>query len=108
MGIRKMYFKNKGSCKVTFTLPERITGIARTACIIGDFNNWQKGITLMKKAKDGTLKASLDLPCGKEYQFRYLVNDSIWENDCNADRYEYSPYGCCDNSVIIISGNNRN
>jgi 1,4-alpha-glucan branching enzyme len=105
MGIRKMYFKNKGTCKVTFTLPGDVTKLAKTACIVGDFNNWDKESTPMKKAKDGTFKASVDLACGTEYQFRYLVNDSIWENDCNADRYEYSPYGCCDNSVVTVSGN---
>jgi len=102
MGIRKMYVKNRDVCKVTFSLPGEISKTASSACVVGDFNDWQVGATPMKRSKDGSFSATMSLSCGNEYQFRYLLDESIWENDCSADKYIYSPYGGTDNSVIVV------
>lgn len=99
MGIRKMYVKNRDVCKVTFSLP---ADRAASACVVGDFNDWEVGATPMKKAKDGSLTATVNLSCGSEYKFRYVLNDSVWVNDGNADRYEFCQYAGGENSVVII------
>ncbi len=56
----------------------------------------------MKKAQNGDYTITLDLTPGKEYHFRYLIDESKWENDWNADKYVRSPYGDSDNSVVIV------
>jgi 1,4-alpha-glucan branching enzyme len=102
MGIRKMYVKNRDVCKVTFSLPGDMASSAESACVVGDFNGWQVGATPMKKSKDGSFTATVNLSCGGEYQFRYLLDGTVWENEGNADRQVFSPYGNTENSVVVI------
>jgi hypothetical protein len=42
---------------------------------------------------------TLELPTGRRYEYRYLVNGDTWCNDCNADSYVADPYGTY-NSVV--------
>jgi hypothetical protein len=56
----------------------------------------------MKKLKDGDYHIELDLELGREYQFRYLIDELKWANDRNADKCVRSDYGDCDNSVVIV------
>ncbi|MDD3619138.1 MAG: isoamylase early set domain-containing protein [Desulfobulbaceae bacterium] len=102
MAIKKRYLKSKPVCKVTFSLPKEAAGPAKTVCIVGDFNNWKKKGNSLRKLKNGSFKIDLDLPSGREYQFRYLIDNSRWENDWAADKYVPGPYG--DNSVVDVSG----
>ncbi|HHO48493.1 MAG TPA: glycoside hydrolase [Desulfobacteraceae bacterium] len=102
MAIKKRYLKSKPVCKVTFSLPKEAAGSARTVCIVGDFNNWKKKTNPLRKLKNGSFKIDLDLPSGREYQFRYLIDNTRWENDWAADKYVCGPYG--DNSVVDVSG----
>ena len=55
----------------------------------------------MKKLKTGDFTITLEVEPGREYQFRYLIDELRWENDWNADKYVKSPYGS-DNSVITV------
>jgi len=100
-GIKKQFLKCRPTCKVTFKLPKEAAPEAKTVAIMGDFNNWSTEATLMKKSKDGSFSATLELDCNREYRFRYLIDGSRWENDWNADRYEKNPFGGED-SVITI------
>jgi len=43
----------------------------------------------------------LDLETGKEYQFRYLLDDDRWENDWDADAYTPNEIGT-ENSVVSV------
>ena len=70
--------------------------------LVGDFNNWSETATPMEKSKDGNWTAILSLASGRQYYFRYLINDETWENDWNADKYIPSPYADADNSVVIV------
>ncbi|MGV7223377.1 MAG: isoamylase early set domain-containing protein [Nitrospinales bacterium] len=56
----------------------------------------------MNKLKSGAFTTTLDLEPGREYQFRYLLDEKIWENDRDADKSVPTPYGDSDNSVIVI------
>ena len=100
-GIKKEYLKRKDVCKVTFRLPKVAAAGAKKASIVGDFNSWNIYATPMKKLKSGDFTVTLELEPGKEYQFRYLIDDDRWENDWNADRYMKSPFGS-DNSVVYV------
>jgi hypothetical protein len=55
----------------------------------------------MSKLKDGGFSVTLDLEPGREYRFRYLIDEQIWENDREADKYEPSPYGAEDSVVVV-------
>lgn len=101
-GIKKVYLKTKPQCRVTFRLPRVAVQEAKSVCIVGDFNNWSIHADRMRKNKDGDYTITLTLETGREYQFRYFLDESRWENDWNADRYVRSPYGDSDNSVVIV------
>jgi hypothetical protein len=40
MSIKKQFLKSKPVCKVTFRVPEEIGNSAKTAHVVGDFNDW--------------------------------------------------------------------
>lgn len=102
MSIKKQYVKDKPICKVNFKLSEATAKAAKKASVVGEFNNWDASATPMKKLKDGTFSVTVDLEKGKEYQFRYLIDDKIWETDFSADKYVTTPFGNSENSVIIV------
>jgi DNA-directed RNA polymerase omega subunit len=101
-GIKKEYVKGEDLCRVTFRLPSVAAVKAQSVHIVGDFNDWNIHGSPMKKAQNGDYTITLDLTPGKEYHFRYLIDESKWENDWNADKYVRSPYGDSDNSVVIV------
>ncbi len=84
--MKKTYPKTqKGICKVTFGLPKEAG--AQTAYLVGEFNDWGKSATPMKRKKDGGFSVTLNLETGKEYRFRYWLDGTRWENDWEADSY---------------------
>ena len=102
MSIKKQYLKTKSVCKVTFTLPKDIAGSAGSVYIVGEFNGWDANSHPMKLQKDGSFNLSINLEKGREYQYRYLLNGSTWENDDCADKYVKSSYGNSENSVVVV------
>jgi 1,4-alpha-glucan branching enzyme len=102
MALFKAYPKKGTTCKVTFELPvEASVGVKKVA-LVGEFNNWDIGANLLSRNKDGCFVATVILEQGHEYQFRYLMDDSRWENDWAADKYVPSSFGNADNSVVIV------
>jgi len=102
MGLIKKYTKDRGTCSVTFSLPKEVVGAAKGAHLVGEFNGWQEQGTAMIRSKDGSLKVALELKAGREYQYRYLIDGRTWQNDFKADKYVPSPFGACENSVVIV------
>lgn len=102
MGLQKKYLKTKPVCKVTFIVTKKAAGSAKKICLVGDFNNWKKTTLPMKKLKSGEFKVTLDLPCGQEYQYRYLMDNTLWQNDWEADKYVPSAYHDAENSVVTV------
>lgn len=100
--MKKQYLKTKPVCKVTFRLQKEVVQAAKTVNIVGDFNNWDIYATPMKKLKNGVFTATLDLGVDTEYQFRYLIDETKWENDGHADKYVPTPYGNAENSVVVV------
>lgn len=102
MAITKRFLKSKPVCKVTFKIPAEMTNDATTAKVVGEFNGWSITAHPMRRLKNGTFTATVDLETGRSYQFRYLLDEGRWENEAEADRFVPSPYGDSDNSVIIV------
>ena len=102
MAFKKQYLKSKPVCKVTFKISKEEAKEADSVSIVGDFNDWDKSATVMKKLKNGSFSAAMDLPVENEYQFRYLLDDKAYENDWQADAYTMSPMSNEENSVIKL------
>ncbi len=101
MALKKLYSKDKKTCNVTFCVTAEAAQGAEHITIAGDFNSWSSTETPLKKNKDGSFSVKIALPAGKEYQFRYLLDGSHWENDWAADKYIPAPFSHTDNSVVI-------
>jgi 1,4-alpha-glucan branching enzyme len=100
-GIKKQPVKTHSVCKVTFVLPEAAAAEAETVCLVGEFNDWSRDATPMKRRANGDFSVSLSLETGHAYRFRYLVDGCKFENDWKADRYEPNPYGGEDSVVEV-------
>lgn len=101
ISLKKQYLKSKPACKVTFMFPKEAAGDAKSITVVGDFNNWDKESSKMKKQKDGNFIVTLELEKGRDYRFRYLVDGSRWENDWNADKYMPNRFGGEDSVVSV-------
>ena len=56
----------------------------------------------MKRLKKGDFITQIELQPGQDYQFRYHIDNSRWENDWQADKYVPNPFGDGDNSVVVV------
>ena len=101
MSLKKQYLKQKAVCKVIFTVPKQLGAFASTVHLVGDFNDWNKSITPMKRLKNGSFTATLFLRQDAEYEFRFLLDGLTWENDPQADKYVQNAYGS-ENSVVVV------
>ena len=99
--LKKQYLKSENICKVTFRLPKEASNNAKMVSIVGDFNNWSLTENKMKKLKNGDFTLTLDLPCNREFRFRYLIDASRWENDWFADKYIPNDFGTEDSVVCV-------
>jgi len=100
MALKKRQLKSKPCCKVTFTISKEQVRDASKVFLVGEFNEWKPGATPLRRQKDGSFTRTLDLESGHEYQFRYLIDGEIWISDPEADRFAFSPFGDCENSVV--------
>ncbi len=97
--IRKTYSKTGRSCRVTFDLSPEVN--AETACLCGEFNDWDHTAHPMKRRKDGRFSVTISLKPGRRYRFRYLLDGERWENDWGADDYEPNEFGSEDSVVEV-------
>ncbi len=102
MSLQKRFLKSKPISKVTFRLPSNVLNNPSHVALVGDFNNWDEKLTPMVQLKSGEFKVTLDLATGRNYQFRYLIDNQIWENDSEADSYTPSGFPGTENSVVQV------
>lgn len=95
--VQKTYYKTKSYCKVKFSFKVEN---AETIEILGLNSDWEKSI-IMGKKKDGTFSADVNLPKESRHEFKYLVNETEWVNEPEADSLEPNVYGGA-NSVILL------
>jgi len=98
----KQYSKTNPNCKVTFTLPVDAINGANQVKLIGEFNEWNPTSAIPMKKLDDQYIITLELPVGRDYQFRYIGDNGLWANDWAADNYIPSPYDHIDNSVLSL------
>ena len=103
MAIAKQFLKSKPVCKVTFSLSSDVVADAKDVAVLGEFNDWAtEAATKLKKQKDGSYIATVELETGKEYALRYLIDGTTWANDEAADKYIPSGVSYEENSVIVL------
>ncbi len=102
MAVAKQFLKSKPICKVTFELPAEAVNGAKTVAVAGEFNSWDANAQVLKKQKDGSYKATVELPVGGEYQYRYILDGTTWLNDSAADKYVPSGVSSEENSVVVL------
>ena len=102
MSLKKQYLKSRPVCKVTFRLSKKAAQGSESVFLVGDFNDWDHAATPMQRLKSGDFKLVLELSPKREYQYRFLLASRTWVNDRHADKFIYSTFGNCDNSVVAI------
>ena len=100
MSLKKTYSADGKKCTVVFNVNANAAAGAEKIYLVGDFNSWDETSIPMKKGPDGSFSVKLELDVNREYQFRYLLDNTRWENDWNADKYVPAPYSNADNSVV--------
>ncbi|MCL9774164.1 isoamylase early set domain-containing protein [Vibrio methylphosphonaticus] len=93
--INKRFFKTKDEVEVTFELDGANVD---SVVLMAEFHDWQP-IQMKKVAKTKSFKYRTRLPKDAEYQFRYLVNETEWVNDAEADHYVPNGFGA-DNGIV--------
>lgn len=99
MSIKKQFLKSKPVCKVTFRVDASETSGAKAVQLLGDFNRWDKSAEPMTALKSNDFTATLELETGKTYQFRYLIDGTVWKNEAQADSFVANGLGE-ENSVV--------
>ena len=97
--VRRTHNKAGSSARVTFELPAQAGASSVSVC--GEFNDWCPEAHPLKQRKDGGFSATVSLPTGRAYRYRYFVDGERWENDWAADDYAPNAFGT-DDSVVHL------
>lgn len=95
--VQKTYYKTKDYCKVKFTVSVEN---AETIEILGLNSDWENSV-IMSKKKDGSFTCDINLPKDSNQEFKYLVNETLWINEPEADEEKQNEFGGT-NSVINL------
>lgn len=102
MSITKKGMKSN-KCKVSFKIEAKSAKNFSSASLVGDFNNWDQSKDVMKKLKkDGSFSIQKTLEAGKEYQFKYVLDEKEWSNDPEADKFAVTEYADSQNCVVVL------
>jgi len=94
--IHKMPSSQSGQVRVVFELPACVW--ADQVYLVGDFNGWDEKTIPFQQDRNGVWRAAVDLPVGRQFQFRYLV-DGSWRTDYHADGHAESPYHTTNSAI---------
>lgn len=86
--------------QVTFLLPAHAHD-EQPMSVVGDFNGWCPAALPMARS-GGTLTATVTLPAGGRYRFRYLT-ETGWFNDAHADAFETDAHGIQDGVLVLVA-----
>jgi 1,4-alpha-glucan branching enzyme len=100
MSVKKSFDKEKKICKVTFRVTKEAAKGASTITLVGDFNQWNETINPLKSSKNGDFSITIEVPIGKEFQYRYLYDNKHWENDWDAEYYVATDFPGTENSAV--------
>jgi 1,4-alpha-glucan branching enzyme len=97
--IHKTDSSRSGHINVTFELPACVW--ADQVFLVGDFNNWDEANIPFRQDRNGVWRATVDLPVGQRFRFRYLV-DGSWRTDYHADGQEGNDYNTTDSVIETV------
>ncbi|MCQ2593562.1 MAG: isoamylase early set domain-containing protein [Treponema sp.] len=100
MSLKKSFSADGKTCNVVFNVNPTAASGAQNVYLVGEFNDWDKTATPMKKAADGSFSVKKQLDVNRQYQFRYCLDGVAWINDWKADAYIRSELANDDNSVV--------
>ena len=96
--LKKRFFKTIDECEVAF---EYASESASQVALLCEVNNWEP--IPMKKNKQGVFRTRVRFPKESEFQFRYLIDGEVWENDSGADAYHQNEHGSENGVVSTVS-----
>jgi 1,4-alpha-glucan branching enzyme len=77
--VKTAKLRRDGMIRVTFTLP---TGEpAGPVSVVGDFNGWDPLAHPLRRRANRTRSASVTVPTGSTFRFRYLADGGRWFDD---------------------------
>ncbi|WP_405763276.1 isoamylase early set domain-containing protein [Streptomyces sp. NBC_00045] len=79
---------HKDRTKVTFVLPA--DSPPGPVSVVGNFNDWQRGIHTLRPCKDGKRAVTVELAPERTHSFRYLAAGDYWFNDGSANEHDGS------------------
>jgi 1,4-alpha-glucan branching enzyme len=99
--IEKESLEKSGRVRVTFGLPSALW--ADQVNLVGEFNDWDTTATPMTRdRKHDDWRVTVELPVGRRYLFRYLLDGRKWVNEWHADDYVETDDGLCDSVVDLL------
>lgn len=87
--------KRLGKVQVTFVQHPR----EEPLFVAGSFNQWQQ--EPLKKAKDGTVRATVSAAEGDTLEFRYVTASGEWFDDEQADEHVHNEHGTTNGIVRV-------
>jgi 1,4-alpha-glucan branching enzyme len=97
-----MIKRSKGSgssMKVTFVVP--MADCDQALSVVGEFNDWDPLATPLRKRSNRTRSASVELPIGGSYRFKYLAEGGDWFCDPDADSHVANDYASVDSLLVV-------
>ena len=96
--LKRDIIKGSNQVRVTFVIPHDPN--QPRVSVVGDFNNWDPKATPLIKRNNSMRSATVTLPPGQRYNFRYYSADGQWFNDAEPDAFAPSGHGT-QNCVVI-------
>jgi 1,4-alpha-glucan branching enzyme len=90
---------SSGSVKVTFAVS--VDECDQPVSVVGDFNGWDPLATPLRKRSNGTRSATLVVPTGRSYRFKYLADGGTWFCDSEADAYADNDFAATDSLLVV-------
>jgi hypothetical protein len=75
---------------------------ASSVAMVGDFNNWDRSVTPLRRSGGGTWTVSVPLPSGP-HQYAFIVDSSVWTPDPASTTTVSDDFGTL-TSVIAVGG----
>jgi len=92
-----------GRVRVTFELPAALW--ADRVNLVGEFNDWDvTAIPMTRNRRHNDWRVTVELPVGRRYLFRYLLNGQEWLNEWHADDYEETDDGLHTSVLDLVEG----
>ena len=88
-----------GAVKVTFVVG--VDECDRPVSVVGEFNGWDPLATPLRKRSNGTRSATVELPTGGSYRFRYLADGGAWFCDSEVESFVDSEGAPADSLLVV-------